>query len=141
MYIKQLSIFIENREGRLKEVLEILKKGHVNIVSMSLADTSEYGLLRLMVDNPEAGRTVLQEHSVPVMLTEVLGIRLAHRVGRLQELLEIICDAGINIEYLYGLSSGADASVVIKASDMKKAVEVLQQNQVELVSGEDIIKM
>ena len=141
MYIKQLSIFIENREGRLKEVLEILKKGGVNIVSMSLADTSEYGLLRLMVDNPQAGKAVLQEHSVPVMLTEVLGIRLAHRVGRLQELLEIICDAGINIEYLYGLSSGADASVVIKASDMEKAVEVLQKNEVELVSAEDIIKM
>lgn len=139
MYIRQLSIFIENREGRLKEVLQALKKGSVNIVSMSLADTCEYGLLRLMVDNPEAGREVLQANGFTVMITEVLGIRLDHRVGKLQELLEIICDAGINIEYLYGLSSGADnASVVIKTSDLDKAAKILSDNGVELVAQEDV---
>lgn len=142
MYIRQLSIFIENREGRLKEVLQALKKGSVNIVSMSLADTCEYGLLRLMVDNPEAGREVLQANGFTVMITEVLGIRLDHRVGKLQELLEIICDAGINIEYLYGLSSGADnASVVVKTSDLDKAAKVLSDNGVDLVAEEDIASM
>ena len=139
MYIRQLSIFIENREGRLKEVLQALKKGSVNIVSMSLADTCEYGLLRLMVDNPEAGREVLQANGFTVMITEVLGIRLDHQVGKLQELLEIFCDAGINIEYLYGLSSGADnASVVVKTSDLDKAAKILSDNGVELVAQEDV---
>ena len=91
MYIKQLSVFIENREGRLEEVLDVLKKRDVNIVSLSLADTSDYGLLRLLVTKPEEGKAALLENGFSAMLTDVLGIKLRHRVGQLQELLEVIC--------------------------------------------------
>lgn len=83
MFMKQLSVFIENREGRLEEVLDVLKKNDVNIVSLSLADTSDYGLLRLLVTKPEAGRRALVESGFSAMLTDVLGIRLSHRVGQL----------------------------------------------------------
>lgn len=139
MFIKQLSVFIENREGRLEGVLDVLKKENVNIVSMSLADTSDYGLLRLLVDKPEAGKDALREKGFSAMLTDVLGIRLAHRVGQLQELLEVICKSHINIEYMYALSTGTDdASIVIKASDLNKAAELLAETDVELVDGSEL---
>lgn len=142
MYIKQLSIFIENREGRLQEVLDVLKKDNVNIISMSLADTSEYGLLRLLVDKPAAGKTALQESGFSVMLTDVLAIRLSHRVGKLQELLEVICKSDINVEYMYALSTGTnDASVVIKTSELAKAAEVLSGTDVELMDASELQEM
>lgn len=139
MYIKQLSVFIENREGRLEEVLDVLKNSDVNIVSLSLADTSDYGLLRLLVTKPEEGKAALLENGFSAMLTDVLGIKLRHRVGQLQELLEVICKSHINIEYMYALSTGTDdASIVIKTSDLEKAAAVLKETDVELVSAEEI---
>lgn len=139
MYIKQLSIFVENREGRLQEVLDVLKKDNVNIISMSLADTSEYGLLRLLTDKPAAGQRALQDAGFSAMLTDVLAIRLSHRVGKLQELLEVICKSGINIEYMYALSTGTDdASVVIKTSDLEKAATVLKNTDVDLMEAAEL---
>ena len=139
MYLKQLSVFLENREGRLEDVLKVLKDTNVNIVSMSLADTSDYGLLRILVDKPEAGKEALQKEGFSAMLTEVMGIRLSHRVGKLQELLQVICDSHINIEYMYALSTGTDdASVVIKTSDLAKAAELLEKTEVELVAAKEI---
>ena len=139
MYLKQLSVFIENREGRLEEVLDVLKQENVNIVSMSLADTSDFGLLRLLVNKPEAGKKALSEKGFSAMLTDVLGIRLCHKVGQLQELLSVICKANINIEYMYALSTGTDdASIVFKTSDLAKAASLLEGTDVELVAAEEI---
>lgn len=139
MYMKQLSVFIENREGRLEEVLEVLKKENVNIISMSLADTSDYGLLRLLVDKPENGKNALQAQGFSAMLTDVLAIRLCHRVGQLQELLEVICKSHINIEYMYALSTGTDdASIVIKTSDLDKAADILKETDVDLVDATEL---
>jgi len=139
MYMKQLSVFIENREGRLEEVLDVLKQVDVNIVSMSLADTSDYGLLRLLVNKPEAGKKALKENGFSAMLTDVLAIRLCHRVGQLQELLEVICKSNINIEYMYALSTGTDdASIVLKTSDLDKAAELLKDTDVELVDAAEL---
>lgn len=142
MYIKQLSVFIENREGRLKDVLTALKQKSINIVSLSLADTSEYGMLRMIVSDPEAGKEILRSNGFSAMLTDVLAIKLAHRVGFLQELLAVICTAGINIEYMYALSTGADdASIVIKTSDLDKAQKVLHVAGVDAFTKEDIAVM
>lgn len=139
MFMKQLSVFIENREGRMEEVLEVLKDNGVNIVSLSLADTSEYGLLRLLVSKPEIGRDALKEKGFSAMLTEVLAIKISHKVGELQELLGAICEAHINIEYMYALSTGQDdASIVLKTSDLKKAAETLTAAGVEIVNPGDI---
>ncbi len=139
MYIKQLTVFLENRTGRLGEVLGVLKNSDVNIVSMSLADTSDFGLLRLLVDKPQDGKEALQKEGFSAMLTDVLGVRLSHKVGKLQELLEVICQSDINVEYMYALSTGTeDASVVIKTSELDKAAELLGKTAVELVSPTEI---
>ena len=122
MFINQLTVFIENRTGRLDEVLEALKEADINIISLSLADTSEYGLLRMIVSQPEKAKEALKAKDFTAMLTPVLGVKLSHQVGQLQVLLAEICKAGINIEYTYALATGSDdASIVIKTADLEKA--------------------
>ena len=139
MVAKQLSVFIENRQGRLGEVLDVLKANGVNILSISLADTTEYGLLRLIVNNPEEGKVKLSEGGFSSMLTDVLILKINHKVGSLQGLLKILSDNDVNIEYMYGLSvDGDEASVVLKASDLVKADAVLEKNGVKTLSVEEI---
>lgn len=141
MFINQLSVFIENREGRLEKVLETLKHNDVNIISLSLADTSDYGLLRMIVSDAEAGKKALKEAGFSAMLTPVLAIKLAHKVGQLQILLSEICKAGINIEYTYALATGTDdASIVIKTADLEKAAAILEKTGVELITSKELNK-
>ncbi len=141
MVAKQLSVFIENRQGRLGEVLNVLKKNNVNIISLSLADTTEYGLLRLIVNNPELGKTKLSEEGFSTMLTDVLVINITHKAGSLQELLSTLSDKSVNIEYMYGLSiDGEDAFVVLKVSDAEKTIQYFKANGIKTLTAEDLIK-
>ena len=142
MVAKQLSVFIENRQGRLGEVLNVLKNNGVNILSLSLADTTEYGLLRLIVNDPELGKEKLSEEGFSTMLTDILIIDIPHKSGSLQELLTVLSSGDINIEYMYGLSiDGENASVVLKASNIDKAQEVLKNQGVKFLTSEDISKL
>ena len=142
MTAKQLSVFIENRKGRLGEVLHYLKENNVNILSISLADTTEYGLLRLIVDDPALGREKLTEGGFSSLLSNVSIIQIAHKVGSLQKLLKVIDDNGINIEYMYGLSiESDDAYVVLKASDIAKVDEILTANGIKTISCEDLANL
>ena len=142
MRAKQLSVFIENRQGRLGEVLNVLKENNVNILSLSLADTTEYGLLRLIVNNPELGKEKLSLDGFSTILTDVLVLKISHQSGSLQKLLKILSDEDVNIEYMYGLSiDGEEASVVLKTSDVLKAEEVLSKKGVVTLSAEDISKL
>ena len=139
MFVNQLSVFIENREGRLDQVLEILKENNINIISLSLADSSDYGLLRMIVSDPDEGKLALRSKGFSAMLTPVLAVKLSHKVGQLQILLSEICKAGINIEYMYALATGGDdASIVIKTADLEKAAESLGKTGVELIGSADL---
>lgn len=142
MFAKQLTVFIENRSGRLSEVLSVLAKNNVSIISMSLADTTEFGLLRLIVDNAPLGKEKLSENGFSSLLSDVSIIEIPHKVGSLQSLLKIIDDNGVNIEYMYGLSIKSDeAYVVLKASDAAKVDEILTANGVHTLSCEAIANM
>ena len=141
MFAKQLTVFIENRTGRLSEVLSVLKNNGVNILSLSLADTTEFGLLRLIVDRPAEGKERLSENGFSSLLSDVSIIKIPHKVGALQELLGAIDRGGINIEYMYGLSiDEGDAYVVLKASDAAEADKILEKNGIVTVSGEELTK-
>jgi hypothetical protein len=132
MFAKQLTVFIENRTGRLSEVLNVLKESNVNILSLSLADTTEYGLLRLIVDNAPLGKEKLSENGFSSLLSDVSIIKIPHKSGSLQALLKVIDSNGINIEYMYGLSiEGAQAYVVLKSSDAVKLDNLLTDNNIE----------
>ena len=139
MTAKQLSVFIENRQGRLGEVLAVLKKNDVNILSLSLADTTEYGLLRILVNNPEKGKEMLIAEGFSSMITDILVIKVPHTSGSLQNILQLIADNNISIEYMYGLSvGGKDASIVVKTSDFDGVREVFKKNAIETLSTEDL---
>lgn len=139
MFIKQLSVFIENQEGRLEEVLDVLKAEQVSIISLSLADTSEYGLLRMITTNPQAGQAALKKQGFAAMLTDVLAVKLSHQVGSLQEILSHVCKAGLNVEYMYALSNKeGEASIICKISNGDEAAQLLKSKDVVLYSQEDI---
>lgn len=127
MTIKQLSVFLENREGRLEEVLTTLKEEKINIISLSLADTSDYGMLRILVEEPERGRDALKAKGFSATLSDIVAVTLPHKIGALQETLHILYKAGINIEYMYALCTTTDeAAIAIKPSDLDKAVKALE---------------
>ena len=142
MFAKQLTVFIENRSGRLYEVLNVLNNNGVNILSLSLADTTEFGLLRLIVDNAALGKEKLTENGFSSLLSDVSIIKIPHKVGSLQNLLKIIDDNNVNIEYMYGLSiESDDAYVVLKASDSKKVDEILTENGVKTITCAELSKI
>lgn len=142
MLAKQLTVFIENRAGRLSEVLSVLRENDVNILSLSLADTTEFGLLRLIVDNAAKGKEKLTENGYSSLLSDVSIIEIPHKVGSLQSLLKAIDENGVNIEYMYGLSIESDtAYVVLKASDVNGLMEVLNAHNIRVLSSEDIAKL
>lgn len=139
MFAKQLTVFIENRSGRLSEVLNVLKENDVNILSLSLADTTEFGLLRLIVNNAAKGKEKLSENGFSSLLSDVSIIKIPHEVGSLQGLLKNIDENGVNIEYMYGLSIDSnEAYVVLKASDGNKVDEILTANGIKTVSCEEL---
>lgn len=126
--IQQLSVFLENREGRLDEVLKTLADHEVNIVALSLADTSDYGMLRMIVSDPEKGKRVLKEAGITAMLTDVVALRVPHATGSLSKAMHQIVEGGVNVEYMYAFANGNDASAVLKCDDPKRVVEILLES-------------
>lgn len=135
MTSKQISVFIENRKGRLKEILHVLKEKDVNILSMSLADTAEYGLLRIIADKAEAGKAALTAAGFSCMLSDVFIVRVPHVPGALQGILQVIADEELSVEYMYGLSAeAAGASIVVKISDTQRAEETFKRYKIETLN-------
>lgn len=138
MVIKQLSVFIENKEGRLERVTETLMEHNINIASFSLADTSEYGMLRMIVSDPEEGRKVLKEEGFSVKLADVIAVKIAQRPGTLHEVLKNLFDAGLSVEYMYTLATvGKDTSIIMKLSNLNRAIEVLVANNYEVCTDKE----
>ena len=139
MYVKQLSVFLENREGRLEEALKVLKDNGINIISLSLSDASDFGLLRLIVSDPQEARRVLKESRFSSQVNDIIAIRISHVVGSLFEVLGAITEAGINIEYMYTLSVGVEgASLALKTSDLDKTQELIGGMSVHLYTQEEL---
>lgn len=128
MIIKQLSVFLENKSGRLTEVTEALASAHINISAFSVADTAEYGLLRLIVNKPEAAELVLREKGLSVRITEVIGLVVPNDPGGLHRALKILSGGGISVEYMYAFALGDRAMVIIRTEMMQQAIELLQAN-------------
>ncbi len=139
MKAKQLTIFIENREGRLEEVLSILTKNNINIKSLSLADTEDFGLLRMIVSNPDLGKEKLTEAGFSTTISEVVIVEIDNKCGSLAQLLKLLKENNINIEYMYGLNISKDkGSIVLKATPVDMILNVLKKNNFKLYSDEDV---
>ena len=140
MYVKQISVFVENKFGRMAEILSVLAKNEIDISALSLADTSEFGILRLIVDKPELAVAVLKEEGVIVKLSDVLAIAINDSPGGLSKALDVLTEANVVIEYMYAFIGKADgkAMTVIRVDDESKAIEALKNGGVTLLTTEDI---
>ena len=135
--VQQLWVFLENREGRLEEVLDVLAKSNVNIVALSLADTSDYGMLRMIVSDPHKGRMALKEVGITSMLTDVVALRVPHATGSLSKAMHQIVDGEVNIEYMYAFANGDDAAAVLKSDDPARVIDILKGSGFDVYSADE----
>ena len=135
--IQQLSVFLENREGRLDDVLKVLAENEVNIVALSLADTSDYGLLRMIVSDPQKGRTALKEAGITAMLTDVVALRVPHATGSLSKAMHQIVEGEVNVEYMYAFANGNDAAAVLKSDDPARVTDILKGSGFDVYSADE----
>ncbi len=140
MYVKQISVFVENKFGRMAEILNALAEKSIDISALSLADTSEFGILRLIVDKPELAAEVLKEEGVIVKISDILAIAIDDTPGGLAKALNVLTEANVVIEYMYAFIGKADgkAMTVIRVDDEPKAIEALKNGGVALLTTEDI---
>ena len=136
--IRQLSIFLENKSGRLTEVLETLANEKINITALTIADTSEYGILRLIVSDSENAYKLLKSNGFSVNLTDVISLSVSHEPGSLAKVLKILSEESLSIEYMYAFSLGDKAMVVLRTDNRPKAFEVIARNNFTLVGEEEI---
>jgi hypothetical protein len=134
--LKQLSVFIENKPGRLADVTGCLARAGVNIHALCIADTTDFGILRLIVNDAELAKNVLKEYGLTVKTTKVLAAALTHKPGSLAGVLRGLDEAGVSIEYMYAFTSrdaAYDAMVVICLADHDKAMEKIETGDIQLV--------
>lgn len=143
MKVEQLSIFIENKSGRLAEITRILGEAGINIRALSLADTSDFGILRLIVDNVETARSVMKERGFTVNKTEVVAVEVPDRPGGLSKILQALDKENTNVEYMYAFVErcGGNAVIIFRFDDTDRAIEVLKFNQFNVLSGERLYSM
>ena len=142
-FIDQLSIFLENKEGRLHNILDIIAELDVNIRALSIADTSEFGILRLIVDNPKLVKDKLEEKNYIVKITKVLAVAISDKPGGLNAILKILKTHDINLEYLYAFveQKTYDAIVILKLENMEEGLKVLENEDADIISSADIYSM
>ncbi|KAA0259569.1 ACT domain-containing protein [Deferribacter autotrophicus] len=140
MKITQISIFIENQSGRLWEVCDLLGKNNINIRALSLADTSDFGILRLIVNDPEKAYQKLRENEFTVGKTEVIAVEVPDSPGGLAKVLKILKDNNINVEYMYAFveRSGDCAIMIFRFDETDKAIEALNNNGIKTIKGQEI---
>lgn len=140
MRVEQIAVFLENKSGRLAEITAILADNNINIRALSVADTADFGILRLIVDDVKNARDVLQNGGFTVGKADVLAVEVADEVGGLAAVLKSIHAAEMNVEYMYAFvnKSGKNAVLIFRFEKMDEAIEVLSKNGFTLLSGEQI---
>lgn len=138
MIIKQLTVFLENKSGRLAELTKVLGDNDINISALSIADTSEYGLLRLIVSDGDKAVKLLKEEGFSVNLTKVICLSVAHIPGALHKAVKVLADQDIGVEYMYAYLAGDNAAIIMKLSDCDMGIEILKKQGIDLVKPEDV---
>ncbi|MBN2275747.1 MAG: hypothetical protein JXR67_00800 [Bacteroidales bacterium] len=141
MIIHQLSVFLENKSGRLTEVLETLGQENIKITALSVADTSEFGILRLIVSDPVKAKKLLKEKSFTVNLTEVLSIITPNESRYYAKALKVLSDLEISIEYTYAFSVGEKSVIILRANNPELAIKALQDQEIELLRASELYKI
>jgi hypothetical protein len=140
MKITQISVFLENRKGRLYDVCALLGRNKVNIRALTIAETPEFGILRVIVDKPEEAKKLLKENDFVANITDIVAAEVPDKPGGLAEILKVLNDNGVNIEYMYGFveRTTEKAMMVFRFEDPDKAIGVLKNNKVKIIGSKDM---
>ena len=143
MKVEQISIFIENKSGRLAEIARILGDAGINIRALSLADTSDFGILRLIVNDREKAKQILKDKGFTVSKTEVVAVEVPDRPGGLSEILQTLDGASINVEYMYAFVErcGENAVIIFRFDETEKAIATLHNKGFNILDGEQLYNM
>lgn len=141
MIIQQLSIFLEDKSGRLTELTKILADNDINITALSIADASDFGIIRMVVGRPELAVRVLKEQGFSVHLTDVACIIVPNEPGGLYHALKILADNDINIDYMYAFAIQSTALAVIRSESITKVIAVLQEHKLELMQASQVYQL
>jgi hypothetical protein len=143
MKLQQLSLFLENKPGALREPCDALAAAGIDLLTVSLADTTQFGVLRFIVADPDRAKQVLQEAGVVAKVTEVLPIEVDNKPGGLARALRAIEEAGLGVEYMYlfgTASSGGKATIIFRVEDPDRAIEALEKVGVRILTSEELLK-
>ncbi len=140
MSVKQISIFIENKKGSLAEVTKFISESKINLKALSIADTQDFGILRLITDEPDRARDILKDEGYTVTATSVLAVELDDTPGSMASILEVLSNADIVVEYTYAFMSKVEnkAYMIFRVDDNKKATESLLKADIHIINQEDI---
>ena len=141
MIIHQLSVFLENKSGRLTEVLEVLGEENIRITALSVADTSEFGILRLIVSDPSKARKLLKKKSFTVNMTEVISVIAPNEAKHYAKVLKILSDQDISVEYTYAFSIGDKSIIFLRSANLDEAIKALKSHEMELIKASDLYKI
>lgn len=143
MFIKQISIFVENKPGRLSAVTNILKENNIDIRALSIADTRDFGILRLIVNDPQKACEALKDADCTVTLTDVMAVAVADTPGGLAKIMELLYAGQISVEYMYAFISKTDkeAFVILRVEDNDTAEKIFAENNVKRLTQSDIAEM
>jgi hypothetical protein len=139
MKLKQISVFLENKKGRLKKAINVLSQADINIRALSIADTAEFGILRLIVPQPEEAQKVLEENNFVVKVNEVIAVEIPDKPGGLDGILGVLTDSDTNVEYIYAFveKNSDNAVVVIRTEDIDEGIRVLEAGNIHVLSSEE----
>jgi hypothetical protein len=141
MITHQLSVFLENKSGRLTEVLEVLGEENIRITALSVADTAEFGILRLIVSDPERANDLLKSHNFTVNLTDVISVMAPNEAKHYARVLRILSDLLISVEYTYAFSVGDKSIIILRCSNTEDAIKALKSHEMELLKASDLYKI
>ena len=141
MIIQQLSIFLENKSGRLAEVLEILGKEDINITALSVADTEKFGLVRIITPEPAKARDIIKQHGFTCNVTDVVSVATPNGAIHYAKILKILSNIKISVEYTYAFSYGDKTMIILRCDANQNAVEELKKYEIELLTSGDLYKI
>lgn len=141
MTISQLSVFVENKQGSMSRIAEVLAEAGIDIRALTIADTTDFGILRLIVRNTDEARRVLQDNNFVVSVNQVIGIEVPDKVGGLAKVLRVLDDALVNIEYMYDFLAIKEekAYIIVRVENNAKTVDLLEKNGIHCISNDDIV--
>ncbi len=143
MNVQQIAVFLEHKPGRLADISHCLAENNVNIRALSLADTTDFGILRLVADNTEKARKALKENGFTVGITEVIAVAAEDKPGGMDKVLQVTSKAALNIEYMYAFTqkSGESGILLFKFDDPEKAIAAFKEAGIKILSGEEVHSM